>query len=494
MYGHRVIKPRSAFSGRKAALFFLCAFLSGAVAVPDAHASLAHPVNGYCGINNCSKSVVFNTQKIIELLKNDIIKYIDNDIRKAINIPTAAYIKTSAGLVEAWLRLTQAQIDNKFTLAVAKAGAYEAIDKAVTIPGSNLLCHVVRTNQVEQITKQYADALGDFLSRRTYDFSFGKDSAMTESLDGKKIYKCIGPEAGHGDKAECNIGMGQQELMRAKCFLGTWSPEDYSDSSKNTWLCSNSGFSNADALDPVMRLADARMDTIFSSLEFVSPDASSSPLTKGVSKEKRKKLFLAAINYCYSIYGFPSERPIGVDAKADMRLSETVNFDALEAQQFPVLQRCLQVVAEHTKPDCKNPANDSIKDLCALQKKVCNNAMAHGVDVSMFVDDVNATDGCPSDQGLSYAEIRQISQEGCLTNQEYVDLAATTTSSQAGLAVAARKCEESVAAYRVNLKKEKERFAAIAIKKRQTSAPVAVSNDSKCGAADKVKGLFDFLQ
>lgn len=425
-----------------------------------------------CTASDCIGEPEETNTFLIYTKLTEIKNYLLQEILPAINMASIAVVKTSAGIIETLSRLTQAQIDNKFDLAKASASAHIAVNKATTVPGNNLMCHAIRVNQVEYLTKLYAKTLGEFLSANTYDFSFG--------ADGGGEYKCIGPNAGHGAakdgnpaSADCDAGVGVKDAKRARCFLGTWDPADYPEDVGG--YCGNEGVDSKvgkdpDDLDPAMRLADTRMDTIFGSLEFVSKNTSESKNPAQKAKDetlKKKRQFLAAVNYCYNVYGFPPRRPVGKQPKEHP--DEATRIDLWEAQNSPVLHKCLQIVAEHTKPNC--PGDDEkMKMLCAAQKKICDNAKAHGIDVSVYVDD--GSGACPESQGLSYAEVQEIARLGCLPDQEYIDIAATTTASQAEIALAARACEAGIVEYRANQRAERDAFGRLVLDRVQLAGPI----------------------
>ncbi|MDD3288736.1 MAG: hypothetical protein PHX43_07025 [Alphaproteobacteria bacterium] len=401
--------------------------------IPSSNAWAQTLCRGGCRTGNPVTSNLYlvyqNEVNIENVLKEKILP--------AIGETKAAIVASSIGMIEAGTRLVQAVIDNNLKQSLAKAQALIAVRKTTTTAGDNLLCHIVNANQLENITKIYADVLGDFLSRNTYDFAF---KGKQEFVPG-----CLGPDAGHGNRCINGVEDSAAQMKNAQCVLKTGIPSDFMNNggrkAKNYDECIG------DDQSPALIKADRRVDTVFGTLDFVAPSGPA-PNFKSKEKDVQKKLFLAAVNYCYTINGFATTRLVG-DAANDANQSPALlEFDIKEARRGTVMRKCLQLVAEHTRPDCSG-GNDKIKELCKLQNNICSNAKAHGMDVRLFGD-------CAG--GLSYAETRQIASEGCLTNQEYIGLGGTTTASQADVAEYARSCGKRVEAYRSNAKREYDAF------------------------------------
>ncbi|MDD3288737.1 MAG: hypothetical protein PHX43_07030 [Alphaproteobacteria bacterium] len=387
-----------------------------------------------CPSGLCRDGPAQNSSEIANKTE-DIWRLLAGDILRDIKFTAASVVTSSAGLVEAGARWAQAIVDSNLSLATAEVQAKIGLGKASTSMGDNLICHIVTTNQLENITKIYADVLGDFLSRNTYDFAF---KGKQEFVPG-----CLGPDAGHGNRCINGVEDSAAQMKNAQCVLKTGIPSDFMNNggrkAKNYDECIG------DDQSPALIKADRRVDTVFGTLDFVAPSGPA-PNFKSKEKDVQKKLFLAAVNYCYTINGFATTRLVG-DAANDANQSPALlEFDIKEARRGTVMRKCLQLVAEHTRPNC---SISGFEDLCQMQKNVCKNVESRGVDVSLFGN-------CSG--GLSYAEARQIAREGCLTSREYTDLGGTTTATQAEVAQQARMCGEQVEAYRDGVKKEFDDF------------------------------------
>lgn len=418
--------------------------------------------------------VTINLEKIYNVLKDRVYQdALINKIRPALGQLTASVVGAGAGIVEASARMTQALVDYDYKLAVAGMNAEFAANKMRTVAGDALTCNAITANQLESLAKIYSDVLSDYLSRNAYDFSFGKVDPnplpANVTADKTKGPKCRGPLAGHGPQALCTADIPSHEMVLAQCFLGTYDPLDYPDEDDVKGYCGNTklgegslvtGEGSKTPFDEMVR-ADKRMDTIFGKLKFVSAKSDYSFYTKLFKKNNseagssNQRQFLAAVNYCYNVYGFPPPRSKGRNAKEEgVSMNMAAYFDLWEAQNFPVLQKCLQIVAEHTRPDCSD-SNDSMKALCTALKQGCTNAQKNGVDVSMY----------DCSQGLSYAEARDIAQESCLSSQEYINLGGTTTATQADVIEHARECGRRVSTYHAELKRERDEFSSMIIRR-----------------------------